>query len=57
MTYSVEIVARATGEVINRIECGNSYRDAERVERGVLINNNHKDFFTRIACGYTEPQQ
>jgi hypothetical protein len=41
------VVAFDGGEVVETIEC-ESERSAERVERGVLINMNREDYFTRI---------
>jgi hypothetical protein len=46
--WKVEVVHIETEEVVKAIEC-NSERSAERVERGVLINMNHEDYFTRIV--------
>lgn len=45
---AVEIVERSTETVVKRIPC-DSERSAEKVERGVNINLNHDEFFTRIA--------
>jgi len=47
MKYIVEIVKFKDKEVVKRINC-TLERQAEKVERGVLINLNHKDFYTRI---------
>lgn len=48
MFFYVEIVEYKTGTVIRRIQC-QSERNAERVERGVSINLNHSEFYTRIV--------
>ena len=44
---TVEIVRISTGEVEHRIQCVHSAPD--RVEKGVNINLNHEEFFTRIV--------
>ena len=46
--WNVEVVHFDTDEVVKRIEC-ESERSAERVERGVLINMNLEDYFTRVV--------
>lgn len=47
--WKVVIYEKATKKVEHEIECSSdSYRAAERVERGVNINLNHKDYYTLI---------
>ena len=43
----VEVVRIEDGEVVDRIECANA--DPERVERGLLINMDRDEYFTRIV--------
>lgn len=43
----VEIVRKSSGEVVNRMGPFTE-RVADRVERGVLINLNHDEYFTRV---------
>ena len=50
MTWKVQIIETETGRVEMSIPC-NSERDAERVERGVLININHDKYHTEIVDG------
>jgi len=44
----VEIVRTKTGEVVQVLRA-DSYRSAERIERGVSINLNHDDYYARIV--------
>ena len=48
MTWKVQIIETETGRVEDSIPCY-SERDAERVERGVLINLNHDKYHTEIV--------
>ena len=48
MEYFVEIVNYENDEVVESIPCGTSERKAEKVDRGVNINLNHTEYFTRI---------
>ena len=50
MTWKVQIIETETGRVEDSIPCY-SERDAERVERGVLINLNHDKYHTEIVDG------
>ncbi len=46
----VEIVEFKTGEVVKTIDCeGRSLREVNKVDDGVNINLNHKEYFTRIV--------
>lgn len=46
--WRVEVIEDDTQEVVKTIQC-HTKREAERVERGLLINLNHKRFHTNIA--------
>ena len=46
--WRVEVVEDATQEVVKTIQC-HTKREAERVERGLLINLNHERFHTSIV--------
>lgn len=46
-SYKVEIYDRDTKEVVETIEC-RSFDEAERVERGVNINLNRRQYRTRV---------
>lgn len=48
MKYSVQIIDKATKEVVDSLEC-NSERDAERMLQGVSINLNHSEFKAKIV--------
>ena len=50
MTWKVLIIETESGRVEDSIPCGGE-RDAERVERGVLINLNHDKYHTEIVDG------
>ena len=50
MTWKVQIIETETGRVEDSVPCY-SERDAERVERGVLINLNHDKYHTEIVDG------
>ena len=50
MTWKVQIIKTETNRVEDSIPCY-SERDAERVERGVLINLNHDKYHTEIVDG------
>ena len=56
MTWKVQIIETETGRVEDSIPCY-SERDAERVERGVLINLNHDKYHTEIVDGAQEAKQ
>ena len=45
--WRVEVVEDATQEVVKTIQC-HTQREAERVERGLSINMNHADYYTKI---------
>ena len=47
--FFVEVVRFDTMEVVKRLG-PNPYRQAERVARGVEINLNHDEYFTRIVA-------
>lgn len=47
-THYVEVVNARTAEVVKRMGPMDESK-AERVERGVLINMNRDDYFTRIV--------
>ena len=52
--YIVEVVktdwdSPEGGEVVKKIDCGQSQKKAKRVEDGVNINLNHEDYHTRIT--------
>jgi len=49
MAYVVEIVQYKDEKVIETIKCGDSLAKAEKVDKGVNINLNHEEFFTRIS--------
>ena len=44
---TVKIINRDTGEVVEAIFCG-SVQEALKVERGININLNHRDYQTDI---------
>ena len=46
--WRVEVVEDDTQEVVKTIEC-HTEREAQRVERGLLINLNHERFHTNIV--------
>lgn len=46
--WSVQVVEDATQEVVKTISC-HTKSEAERVERGLLINLNHDRFHTSIV--------
>ena len=46
--WRVEVIEDATQEVVKTIQC-HTKREAERVERGLLINLNHERFHTSIV--------
>lgn len=48
MHYYVEIVSFATGEAVKRMKAS-SERQAEKLDRGVNINLNHDEYYTRIV--------
>jgi len=54
MKYYVEIVEFSTDAVIKRLGPESSEHNADRLDRGVNINLNHRDYFTRIVTEPTE---
>lgn len=48
MDFYVEVVKIETDEVVKRLG-PHGERAAERIERGLSINMNHQDYFTRIV--------
>ncbi len=54
MKFSVQIIEKATKEVVETIPC-NSERDAQSIVQGVGMNLNHVEFKAEIveekACG------
>jgi hypothetical protein len=48
MKYIVEVVEFDTDCVVREIECGESYRSAEKCANGIDINLDHEKYFTRI---------
>lgn len=46
--WRVEVIEDDTQEVVKTIEC-HTKREAERVERGLLINLNHERFHANIV--------
>ena len=46
--WRVEVIEDDTQEVVKTIEC-HTEREAQRVERGLLINLNHERFHTNIV--------
>jgi hypothetical protein len=42
----VDVVERSSKKVIDTIECEGN--DPERVERGIRVNLNHDEYFTKI---------
>lgn len=56
-TY-VEVLERATKKVIERIDVSDRGESSmDRVERGLNINLNHRDYFTRIAVYKTAQEK
>lgn len=48
MKKYIEIVAYGSDEVVKRLEVtGKSNREIERIDRGMNINLNHEDYYTR----------
>ena len=47
MKYYIEVVEYESGEVVSRMEAS-SEREAEKIDRGVNINLNHENYYTRI---------
>jgi hypothetical protein len=47
--YCVEVVDRATEEVVHKVGKGLAYTAAEKTERGMSINLDHGKFYTRIT--------
>ena len=47
--YYVEVVKYETDEVVKRIPCGASERSADRVDRGVNINLDSENYYTRVV--------
>ena len=47
--FFVEIVEYETGDVVKRMSAGPRKSRAEKMDRGVNINLNHKRFYTRIV--------
>ena len=46
----IQVVRIRGGEVVHTVDChGKSERHAERVKRGMLINMNHEEYFTRMV--------
>jgi hypothetical protein len=56
MRYHVEIVSYATGEVVKRLKAS-SERQAEKVDRGININLNHDEYYTRVVRQIDEADQ
>lgn len=48
MTVRVEVVKQDGLEVVESLPA-DSKSDAEAIQRGILINLNHEDYFTRIV--------
>lgn len=48
MKWAVEVLVIGTDEVVRSILC-DSERKAEKVERGVAINMDHENYYTRIV--------
>ena len=48
MKYYIEVVEFESGEVVSRMEAS-SERTAEKIDRGVNINLNHENYYTRIT--------
>ena len=46
--WRVEVIEDDTQEVVKTIRC-HTEREAQRVERGLLVNLNHKRFHTNIV--------
>ena len=46
--YQIEVVANDVNEVVKSFT-SNSLQQAERLERGVMINLDHEKFYTRIV--------
>ena len=53
MKFTVEVVEYASSNVVHRIPCNGSKRDAEKTESGVNRNLNHEKFYTRISEAFT----
>lgn len=49
--YKVVVRRRSDNEVVDVFECGNYYRYAERVEKGININLNKDEYKTEIIEG------
>ena len=49
MTYYIEIVVYATGDVVERIGPHSNRRGTEHAERGVNINLCHDRYYTRVV--------
>lgn len=50
MGSKIEVVERKTKRVVHVVDCGDKTAEGvERVERGMLINMNTAEFFTRVV--------
>lgn len=47
MTHIIKVIEKATQEVVE-IFTAKSAREANKIEDGLLINLNHKDFYTVV---------
>lgn len=47
--YCVEVIDRATHEVVHTVGKSMSYAKAEKVQGGMAINLDHEKFYTRIT--------
>ncbi len=48
MKFYIEVIEYESGAVVSRMEAS-SERRAEKIDRGVNINLNHEDYYTRIV--------
>lgn len=46
--WKVDVIDGSTGDVVRTIAC-KTERDAERVERGLLVNMNHDRYYTQVS--------
>lgn len=54
MSWRVEIIKRATGDVVKSFPCASVQR-ADKMARGLEINLDHARFYTAICGGGTCP--
>jgi hypothetical protein len=52
--FAVEVLSQVDDQVVRSVPCATE-RAAERVERGIQINLNHDDYYTRIVESAAEP--